>query len=244
MSQQPEPAKESATGPVLGVFAHPDDAEISAGGTLSRWATQGREVHLMILTNGDRGSDDPSLGRDQLAAIRREETAAAADALGIASATVGEIPDGELVNVESVREPVVRRIRQLGVQTVVSCDPTSVFFDNHYYNHSDHRTAGWIALDSVFPGSGNPHFFSQHIAEGLPVQPVYDVWLGWSNEPNVHNDVTGFIRRKLDALGLHKSQFDPKGIERLEEWLPKEAAEAGKEIGVEHAESFRVLDLS
>ena len=50
-------AKEPVTGPVLGIFAHPDDAEISAGGTLARWASEGREVHLLILTNGDRGSD-------------------------------------------------------------------------------------------------------------------------------------------------------------------------------------------
>ena len=42
-------------GPVLAVFAHPDDAEISSGGTLAKWAAQGREVHLLILTNGDRG---------------------------------------------------------------------------------------------------------------------------------------------------------------------------------------------
>jgi LmbE family N-acetylglucosaminyl deacetylase len=244
VSEEPGPAKEPVTGPVLGVFAHPDDAEISAGGTLARWASEGREVHLMILTNGDRGSDDPSLDRAELAATRRHETAAAAALLGVTSVTIGEVHDGELVNVEAVRAPVVRRIRELGVETVVSCDPTSVFFENRYYNHSDHRTAGWVALDSVFPGSGNPHFFAEQLAEGLSVQNVYDVWLGWSNEPNVHSDVSGFVRTKLDALGLHKSQFDAEGIQRLEEWIPKEAAEAGKEIGVEHAESFRVLDLS
>src|SRR5437763_75850 len=46
------------TGPALAIFAHPDDAEISAGGTLARWAAAGREVHLLVLTNGDRGSED------------------------------------------------------------------------------------------------------------------------------------------------------------------------------------------
>ena len=51
------------TGPVLGVFAHPDDAEICAGGVLAKWAAAGREVHLLILTNGDRGSQDPALDR-------------------------------------------------------------------------------------------------------------------------------------------------------------------------------------
>jgi LmbE family N-acetylglucosaminyl deacetylase len=238
------PAEEREEGPVLGVFAHPDDAEISAGGTLARWTSEGREVHLMILTNGDRGSDDAARDRRELAEIRRKETAAAAELLGLASATIGEVHDGELANTEAVREPVVRRIRQIGARTVISCDPTAVFFDNRYYNHSDHRMAGWVALDSVFPGSGNPHFFSEHLAEGLTVQPVTDVWLGWSNEPNRRQDVTGFLRMKLDALHLHASQFDDEALDRLEEWIPREAIEAGKEIGVEHAESFRVLDLS
>ena len=45
---------EGRAGPVLGVFAHPDDAEIAAGGVLAKWAAAGREVHLLVLTNGDR----------------------------------------------------------------------------------------------------------------------------------------------------------------------------------------------
>ena len=61
-------------GPVLAVFAHPDDAEISSGGTLAKWAAQGREVHLLILTNGDRGSDDPDTDREELARTRAEAT--------------------------------------------------------------------------------------------------------------------------------------------------------------------------
>src|SRR3990172_11684831 len=91
-------------------------------------------------------------------------------------------------------EAVVRRVRELHAVTVVSCDPTAVFFENRYYNHSDHRVAGWIALDSVFPGSGNPHFFGEHLGEGLDPQDVHDVWLGWTTEPNRSAAVTGFFR--------------------------------------------------
>ena len=53
--------REPRTGPVLAVFAHPDDAEIAAGGTIAGWTAAGREVHLLVLTNGDRGSSDPAL---------------------------------------------------------------------------------------------------------------------------------------------------------------------------------------
>jgi LmbE family N-acetylglucosaminyl deacetylase len=231
------------TGPVLAVFAHPDDAEICAGGVMAKWAAAGRAVHLLILTNGDRGSADPTVSREELAATRREETEAAADVLGVASARVHSTHDGELENTSIVREAVTRRIREVRAETVVSCDPTAVFFENRYYNHSDHRTAGWIALDSCFPGSGNPHFFSEQLGEGLRTQDVFDVWLGWSNEPNRTEDVTGFFDVKIQALARHASQLT-EGIRFFDEFLRKDAVRAGETIGVEHAEEFRVLDLS
>jgi LmbE family N-acetylglucosaminyl deacetylase len=240
------------TGPVLAIFAHPDDAEISAGGTLANWAGAGREVHLLVLTNGDRGSSDPARDRAELAATRKSETEAAAAELGLASARVLSVPDGELQNTAAIREPVVRRIREIRAETVLSCDPTATFFDlpaappDHariIYNHSDHRTAGWIALDSVYPGSGNPHYFTEHLGGGLEAQEVHDVWLGWTNEPNHREDVTASFDRKVTALGKHASQL-AEGIRFFDEWMRNDARAAGEKAGVELAEEFRVLDLS
>jgi LmbE family N-acetylglucosaminyl deacetylase len=196
-----------------------------------------------VLTNGDRGSSDPTLSRAELAATRLKETEAAAGLLAFASVRVLSTHDGELQNSPSVREAVVRRIREVHAETVVSCDPTAIFFENRYYNHSDHRMAGWVALDSAFPGSGNPHFFTDHLEEGLEAQDVYDVWLGWSNESNRTHDITGFLQKKIDALAAHASQLT-EGIRFFDEFLTKDAVEAGAKIGVEHAEEFRVLDLS
>lgn len=235
--------REARTGPVLAVFAHPDDMEIAAGGTLAKWATAGREVHLLVLTNGDRGSQDRTIDRAALAATRLRETEAAGAEMGLASVRVGTIPDGELENTAAVREPIVRLIRELRVETVLSLDPTAVFFENRFYNHSDHRMAGWVALDASFPGSGNPHFFAEHLEEGLDPQDVHDVWLSWTNEPNHHEDITGFLQRKVDALAKHESQLS-EGIAFFEDFLGRDAVEAGEKIGVEHAEAFRVLDLS
>ena len=210
---------------------------------MAKWASAGREVHLLILTNGDRGSTDPMASRAELAATRREETEAAAEVMGLASARVLSTHDGELENTSIIREAVTRRIREVRAETVVSCDPTAVFFENRYYNHSDHRTAGWIALDSCFPGSGNPHFFSEQLGEGLRTQDVFDVWLGWSNEPNRTEDVSGFFDAKIQALARHASQLT-EGIRFWDEAMRKEAESSGEKIDVELAEEFRVLDLS
>jgi LmbE family N-acetylglucosaminyl deacetylase len=235
---------EPRSGPVLGVFAHPDDAEIAAGGVLATWATAGRAVHLLVLTNGDRGSQDASASREELAATRRAETEAAAEVLGLTSTRVLSTHDGELENTSIVREAVTRRIREVRAETVVSVDPTAVFFENRYYNHSDHRTAGWIALDSCFPGSGNPHFFSEHLGEGLRTQDVYDVWLGWTNDPNRVEPIdAASFRKKIDALAAHASQIT-EGIAYWDESLGKEARKLGQQVGAEFAEEFRVLDLS
>lgn len=241
-------------GPVLGIFGHPDDAEISCGGTLAKIAGAGREVHLLILTNGDRGSQDPRLDRAELAAIRARESEEAGRIMGLAGVSVLDVHDGELENTAEIRARVVRQIREVRPATVLSCDPTAWFFSNSesrlnagvagFYNHSDHRTAGVIALDSVYPGSGNPHYFAEHLAEGLGAWDVHDVWLAWTNEPNHFEDVTGFVERKVEALLAHASQVQGDGVRFFQEWLPREAEEAGAKIGVRHAEGFRVLDLT
>ena len=231
------------TGPVLGIFAHPDDAEICAGGTMAKWSAAGREVHLLVLTNGDRGSSDRSRDRAELAATRLIETEAGAQVMGCVSARSLGIHDGELANTYDVREAVIRRIREVRAETVVSVDPTAWFFENRYYNHSDHRTAGEIALDAVFPGAGNPHYFSEHLEQGLDVSEVHDIWLGWTNEANHVEDISGSFDTKIAALAKHDSQLT-EGIRFFEEFLAKEAVELGEKIGASHAEDFRVLDLS
>ena len=237
------PVDTPRTGPVLAIFAHPDDAEIAAGGTLANWTEAGREVHLLVLTNGDRGSQDPALDRAELARTRSRETEAAGELLGLASVRLLDVHDGDLTNTAEVRDQVVRRIREVRAETVLSVDPTAVFFQNSYYNHSDHRTAGFVALDSAFPGSGNPHFFPEHLGEGIAVQEVTDMWLGWTNEPNHTEDVTGTWQTKIDALSCHESQL-AEGIRFFETFLLEEAEEAGKKIGVARAEEFRRLDLT
>jgi LmbE family N-acetylglucosaminyl deacetylase len=234
---------EPITGPVLACFAHPDDMEIGAGGTVAKWAAAGREVHLLLLTNGDRGAQDPSLDRDELARTRAGEQEAAAAVLGLAGVRILSNHDGELENTHSIRVDVARVVRELHPAIVLTCDPTAWFFNNRYFNHRDHRQTGEATLDAVFPGAGNALFFGELLAEGLEPWNAPQVYLAWTNEPNLHEDVTGFLDTKLRALAEHKSQLEDDTLAFFEKWLTKEASEAGAKIGVEHAESFRVLDL-
>ena len=70
-----------------------------------------------------------------------------------------------------------------------------------------------------------------------------EIWLGWTNESNHDEDITGHLATKVAALAAHASQL-AEGIRYFEDELGTEAREAGERIGVEHAESFRVMDLS
>jgi len=236
-------ADEAPEGPVLACFAHPDDAEISSGGTLAKWAAAGRDVHLLVLTNGDRGSNDPHEDREELARTRAQEQEAAGRVLGLSSVRILETPDGELENTPGVRAAVARRIREVRPAVVVGCDPTTWFMGNRYMNHADHRTAGAVTVDAVFPGAGSPLFFAEQLDEGLEAWSVPEVWLAWSREPNHTEDVTGFLDAKIAALEAHISQVKGDMLGFFKEWLPAEAEENGRRIGVQHAESFRRLTL-
>lgn len=228
-----------APGRVLAVYAHPDDPEISCGATLARWAAAGAEVHVLVLTRGEKGSRDPSADPSALAGRRREEMEAAGVVLGLAGRAQLAIDDGELVNDAGVRCEIVAAIRRTRPDVVVCPDPTAVIFGDSYFNHADHRVAGWATLDSVSPAAGNPHYFP---AAG-PAHPVGAVLLSGTLEPNVWVDVSASLDTKVDALLCHASQLD--GSEELFRDVLRARAEAeGTAAGVRYAESFRRLTLS
>jgi LmbE family N-acetylglucosaminyl deacetylase len=226
-------------GRALAVYAHPDDPEISCGATLARWAAAGAEVHVLVLTQGEKGSHDPAADLDELARRRRSEMDAAGEVLGLRGRAQLTIADGELVNSPEVRCEIVSAVRRVRPDVVVCPDPTAVIFGDTYFNHSDHRVAGWATLDAVSPAAGNPHYFPS----AGPAHPVGVVLLSGTLEPNVWVDVSPTLDTKVDALLCHTSQLD--GSEELFRDVLRARAEAeGTTAGVRYAEGFRRLTLS
>ena len=97
---------DEAPASALAVYAHPNDPEVSCGGTLARWTRAGAEVHVLVATRGDKGSSDPDVDADDLAALRAEEMEAAAQVLGLAGHHQLGIDDGELENTPAVRSRI------------------------------------------------------------------------------------------------------------------------------------------
>jgi LmbE family N-acetylglucosaminyl deacetylase len=228
---------------VLAVYGHPDDPEISAGGTLARWARGGATVWEVICTKGEKGSQDPNQDRDALARIRIEETEKAATVLGLAGHFHLDYGDGELRDDLEIRGRIVELVRKLKPEVVVCPDPTAVFFGDRYFNHSDHRVTGWATLDAVAPGAGNPHYFPEQLAGGLTVHHVSAVYLSGTLEPNCWVDIGDDIETKIDALFCHESQLVETG-EWFREFLRERAEEGGRAAGVRYAEGFRRLTFA
>src|SRR5687767_15051876 len=103
----------------LAVYAHPDDPEVSCGGTLARWAAHGAEVHVVVCGQGDKGTSDPDMKPAELAKRRAKEVAAAAKALRLAGHRLLGIPDGEIENTPALREQLVRIVREVQPEAVV-----------------------------------------------------------------------------------------------------------------------------
>jgi LmbE family N-acetylglucosaminyl deacetylase len=228
---------------VLAIYAHPDDPEISAGGTLARWSDAGAEVHVVVTTRGDKGTSDPDADLQALTKLRVEETAAAARVLGIAEHHHLDHPDGEIVDDHALRRELVRLIRSVRPDAVCCPDPTAVFFGDAYVNHRDHRVTGWATLDAVAPAAGNPHYFPELAAEGLGTHQVRALYLSGTFEPNAWVDVGATLERKIEALFCHASQLVETG-DWFRDFLRESAIDAGRVAGVQYAEAFRRIALA
>lgn len=223
---------------VLAIYAHPDDAEVSCGGAMAGWASRGADVHVVVVARGEKGSNDPSVDPDELAAQRALETEAAGDVLGVTAHHWLGRPDGEVIDNPELRAEIVAVIRAVRPDVVVAPDPTAIFFGEHYVNHPDHRAVGWATLAAVPHAAGNPHY---HPECGPPWSAVTFLLSG-SLDPDSWIDITANIDAKVASLACHESQLGEAG-EWLRSVVVQRAEDAGRAAGVTYAESFRQLLL-
>ena len=223
----------------VAVYAHPDDHEVTCGGTLARWAAAGCEVHVIVAARGDKGSSDPSADRDALAIRRADEVRAAGEALGVAGVELLGHDDGELdADPVALRAQLVEVIRRLRPDTVVCPDPTAVFFGDGYVSHVDHRAIGWATVDAIEPAAKPLYFPSS-----ADVHQVATVLLSPTLEPDVWVDVTSTLDAKVAAVLAHRSQLAADAEDWLPDFVRHRAQQEGKRGALPHAEAFRRLQL-
>ena len=225
----------------LAIGAHPDDIEFGAGGTLAKWAAEGSEVTMLIVTDGSKGTWDPDIAPSALVATRKDEQLAAAHALGTAHVVHLDHVDGELQYSMDLRAEMCRQIRLARPGVVLSHDPWQ-----RYQLHPDHRATGLGVVDGVVAARDHLFFPEQGLGAHRP-----DALLLWSADEQDHwEDIATTVDRKIEALLLHSSQgtttmggADQDELrrqafaDRIRAW----ARDQGRSASMAYAEAFKRL---
>ncbi len=229
----------------LAVAAHPDDVEFECGATLAKWSEAGATVHVLICTDGSKGTWDVNADTNALIVRRQTEQQEAARRLG----ATGEVrflgaEDGELDHTVERRSHLSRIIRELQPEVVLGHDPWQ-----RWRIHPDHRAAGWLTVDAVV-AARDPHYHREHgIAHHRPAALL----LFECEEPDHLEAVEqSHLEAKVSALLAHESQFettmeidaDDDGTQAQEfrQRILREARDHGRRGGVRYAEAFRLID--
>ncbi|MEK7450610.1 MAG: PIG-L deacetylase family protein [Patescibacteria group bacterium] len=227
---------------ILAVGAHPDDTDFGASGTIAKWVEEGSTAYYLICTDGSRGSQDPLMTHKKLALIRRKEQEDSAKVLGIKKVFFLDHTDTQLSADIVLKEQIVKIIRQVRPNIVITMDPTFYYSQKFgFINHTDHRAAGLATLDACFPLSRDRLTFPEHEKEGLKPHKVEELLLVNFEKADYFVDITKTIDKKIKALSCHKSQFDD--FKKVEKMIRERSKMQGKKVGYKFAETFLRLNL-
>ena len=194
---------------ILVIGAHPDDADIKAGGTAAKWCAAGHVVQLVSLTDG--GAGHHTTAGPALVKRRRAEAQAAAATIG-ATYEVHDRPDGQLDDRLEYRHEVIRLLRAFRPDLVLTHRPTDY--------HPDHRFAGLLVQDAsylVTVPAVCPDV--PHLTRSPVIAYFSDAFKKPCRfEPHVVVDIGDVFDRLIGMLHCHQSQFY--------EWLPYNAGQA------------------
>ncbi len=217
---------------LLAIFPHPDDAELTCGGTLLKAARQGHRVGILDLTAGELASRGD-------VATRQREARRAAEALEVTLRENLGLPDGGLTAGVEHRRVVALAVRRLQPKVVLTTAPSPLG------RHPDHRVCGDLVRDACFMSGlrnldpASPPHRPRKVIHSLsfredPLRPTFVV------------DISDEMEAKLAAVACYGSQFEgvtqagevfPNG-EPLADIIRHQAARYGSLIRVRYGEPF------
>ena len=220
----PHAASAQAKGPILAVFAHPDDERV-IGPLLSKLAREGRETHLVIATDGSQGTRDYAKipAGAQLAAARSKEASCAANRLGVKKLHIVGLLDGGLASFETLG-----KLRSAIAAIVDSVKPAAIitFGPEGGTGHPDHRLVGDVASQVV---QADPRYATSIdlLYASLPTERL-------RTAPRANPTVTGMAEALLtvrvpfeeqdlvagrEEFACHKTQYTPTEMAAVNAYL-------------------------
>jgi LmbE family N-acetylglucosaminyl deacetylase len=222
---------------ILAIHAHPDDAEILAGGTLALLADGGHAVTIATFTPGDCGSHE--LGPTEIADLRRCEARAAAAHIG-ADYVCLEMRDLAIFNDDGARRRVTEALRQARPHVVLAASPVDY--------HCDHEAASVLVRDACFGAPAPNYRTGSDPLDAIPHLYFMDPVGGCDREENLVRpdfvvNVAIVFERKRAMVAEHASQRswlrkhhgNDEYLLQMEQWT----RERGALVGVSHGEGFR-----
>lgn len=181
----------------LCIVAHPDDIEFFCAGSVLKLTRRGVDVDFVVVTSGDKGTEDPDVTSEELARTREAEQLAAASRLGAAGVEFLRHLDAEVVESIELRRQLVREIRRSRPDLLLTFDPSP-----GYRQHPDHRAVGRVALDAAWPCARDRLTYP----EMGPPHETAEAWLFAGPKTDLEIDVRDVLEDKIEARLLHRSQ--------------------------------------
>lgn len=219
---------------ILAFGAHPDDVELSCGGTITKEVSLGKKVGIVDLTRGE-------LGTRGSAEIRDRESKQAASILGVSTRENLGFRDGFFRNDEAHQLEIIKILRKYKPRVVLCNAQTD--------RHIDHGRAASLVHDACFL-SGLRKI--ETVINDKPQKiwrpsQVYH-YMQWNNDPcDFVVDVSEFMDKKMESILAYSSQFydkksnepeTPISSQQFLDSIQNRAADLGRIIGVRYAEGF------
>ena len=221
---------------ILAFGAHPDDVEISCGGTLLRYADDGKQIAIVDLTRGE-------LGTRGSGALRMEECKAASQILGLVDRVNLGMADGFFEENEDHLHQIIREIRHFR--------PKLILANSIRDRHPDHGRAAALVARAAFL-SGLPKINTERNGVSkeayrapMLLHYIQDIYI----EPDVVLDVSAYAEEKIKLVQCFSSQFfDPNSTEpetpisnaHFFEFMKGRMLQFCRPIGAKYAEGFTV----
>jgi bacillithiol biosynthesis deacetylase BshB1 len=220
---------------LLAIAPHPDDVELTSGGTMLKMARAGYRTGILDLTKGETGTR----GTPE---TRLKEAARAAEILGVKIRRNLGLPDAHLENSDAHKIAVAEVIREF--------EPHTVIIPYWEGRHPDHYTAGRMCYEACFVAG-----LKNYALGGLPFRPFKIVYAAAYADvrPTFAVDITAEYEQRRKAILAYASQFRPPKKDRksrvplpldeLEDRMNSIAHHYGRMIGVKYAEGFVVKEV-
>jgi bacillithiol biosynthesis deacetylase BshB1 len=220
---------------VLSIVAHPDDTELTCGGTVIKMAEAGYKVGVLDLTAGESGTRGN-------AHLREREAAKASKVMGLAHRENLGLPDAGIEDTREYKLKIAERIRALRPRTVIL----------PYWKgrHPDHYLTGRIGYEACFLAG-----LAKISLAGQPFRPhkiIYATYYVPAVRPTFVVDVSAQHEKKLKAILCYSSQFSPqKDMQNLfpsgrdlRDRVGSLARHFGLMIGVRYGEPFVTREVA